>query len=113
LDSADTSSEPSGLGGDVDISSISPSWSPGVSDDVVLLSIFDTISDSGNGVIEGGSASAGVHDTTGVTLEGLGVSFNGNGNWSLSNSSNETFSRPFLDVVDLRDESDWGSLLCA
>lgn len=113
MDSADTSSEPSLLGGDVDVSFISPSWSPGVSDDVVLLSILNTISDSGNGVIEGGSASAGVHDTTGVTLEDLGIGFNGNRSWSLSNSSNEIIRRPSLDGVNLGDESNWGSFLFA
>ena len=77
MDTADTSSEHSILGGDVDVTSISPSWSPGVSDDVVRLSILDSITDGGDGVIEGGSASGGVHDTTGVSLENLGVSFDG------------------------------------
>jgi len=89
LDTADTSSEPSILGGDVDVTGISPCWSPGVSDDVVRLSVFLSITDSGDGVIEGGSASGGVHNTTGVSLENFSVSFDGNGNWSLSNSSKE------------------------
>ena len=113
MDTADTSGEPSGLGGDVDVTSISPSWSPGVSDDVVLLSILDTISDGGDGVIEGGTALLGVHDSTGVTLEDLGVSFDSDGNWSLSNSGNEGISRPSFDGVNFADESDWSTLLLA
>jgi len=113
LDTADTSGEPSGLGGDVDVTSISPSWSPGVSDDVVLLSILDTVTDGGDGVIEGGTALRGVHDSTSVTLEDLGVSFNSDGNWSLSNSSDEGISRPSFDGVNVADESDWGTLLLA
>jgi len=113
LDTADTSSEPSILGGDVDVTSISPSWSPGVSDDVVGLSILDSITDGGDGVIKGGSASGGVHDTTGVSLENLGVGFDGDGDWSCSNGGKEGGGRPSLDGVDLRDESDWSSFLLA
>jgi len=90
LDTADTSSEPSILGGDVDVTGISPSWSPGVSDDVVRLSVFLSETNSGDGVIEGGSASGGVHDTTGVSLENFSVGFDGDGNWSLSNSSKKS-----------------------
>ena len=89
MDTADTSSEPSFLGGDHDVTGISPSWSPGVSDDVVGLSVFLSITDGGDGVIEGGSASGGVHDTTGVSLENFNIGFDSNGNWSLSNSSKE------------------------
>jgi len=113
LDTADTSSEPSILGGDVDVTSISPSWSPGVSDDVVGLSVFLSESDSGDGVIEGGSASGGVHDSTGVTLEDLGVGFDGNGDWSLIDGSEEGAGRPSFDGVNLGDEGDWGSFLSA
>ena len=109
MDTADTSSEPSILGGDVDVTSISPSWSPGVSDDVVGLSILDSITDGGDGVIKGGSASGGVHDTTGVSLENLGVGFDGDGDWSLGDSSKELSSRVGLDGVDLGDEGNWGS----
>jgi len=90
LDTADTFSEPSILSGDVNVTTFSPSWSPGVSDDVVGLSVFSSESDSSDGVIELGSASGGVQDTTGVTLEGLGVGFNSNGNWSLVKSSKKS-----------------------
>jgi len=113
LDTADTSSEPSILSGDVDVTTFTPSWSPGVSDDVVRLSIFNSITDSGDGVIEGGSAGGGVQNTTGVTLESLGVSFDGNGNWSLSNSSKKRRGRPSFDGVNFADKGNWGSLLLA
>jgi len=56
-------------------------------------------SDSGDGVIEVGSARGGVEDTSGVTLEGVGVSFDGNGNWSLSNSGHKLGNRVGLDVL--------------
>jgi len=63
LDTADTSSV---NGGDLDVSIKSPRGTPGVSDDVVVLSVFGSVSDGGNGVIELGSASGGVHNTAGV-----------------------------------------------
>jgi len=97
LDTADTGG--SFNSGDHDVTLISPSWSPGVSDDVVLLSILNTISDGGDGVIEVGSASGGVENTTGVTLESHLVGLNGNGNWSLSDSSDELSGRSWLNVV--------------
>jgi len=113
LDTADTSSEPSFLGGDHDVTLISPSWSPGVSDDVVGLSVFLSITDGGDGVIEGGSASGGVHDTTGISLENFSVGFDGNRDWSLSNGGKEGGGRPSFDGVNLGDESNWSSFLFA
>jgi len=97
LDTADTGG--SFNGGDHDVTLISPSWSPGVSDDVVVLSVFVSISDSGDGVIEIGSASGGVQDTTSVTLESHLVGLNGNGNWSLGDSSHKLSGRSWLDIV--------------
>jgi len=113
LDTADTSGEPSVLGGNVDVSFISPSWSPGVSDDVVFLSVLLSITNSGDGVIEGSSTGRGVHDTTGITLEGSGVGLNGNGSWSLSNSSKKSRRRPSFDGVNSGNVSNWGSFLLA
>jgi len=113
LDTADTSSEPSFLGGDHDVTLISPSWSPGVSDDVVGLSVFLSITDGGDGVIEGGSACGGVHDTTGISLENFSVGFDGNRDWSLSDSGKELSGRVGLDGVDFGDESFWASSLLA
>merc|ERR1712070_833685 len=97
LDTADTGG--SFNSGDHDVTLISPSWSPGVSDDVVLLSILNTISDGGDGVIEVGSASGGVENTTSVTLEGHSVGLDGNGNWSLSDGSDKLGGRSWLNVV--------------
>ena len=111
MDTADTGG--SFNGGDHDVTLISPVWSPGVSDDVVRLSVLVSISDSGDGVIELGSASGGVQDTTGVTLESHLVGFDGDGDWSLGDSSKELSSRVGLDGVDLGDESNWGSFLFA
>merc|ERR1719263_1905705 len=74
LDTADTGAFDSG---DLDVSLISPRSSPGVSDDVVLLSVLGSVSNGGNGVIELSSASFGVQDTTGVLLEDSIVSLNG------------------------------------
>ena len=111
LDTADTGG--SFNGGDHDVTLISPVWSPGVSDDVVRLSVSVSISDSGDGVIELGSASGGVQDTAGVTLESHLVGFDGDGDWSLGDSSKELSSRVGLDGVDLGDVGNWGSSLLA
>lgn len=105
MDTADTSG--SFNGGDHDVTLISPSWSPGVSDDVVLLSILNTISDGGDGVIEVGSASGGVENTTGVTLEGHSVGLDGNGNWSLSDGSDKLGGRSWLNVVVRGNVDGW------
>ena len=86
LDSADTWSFD---GSDFDVSLLSPSSTPGVSDDVVVLSGFGSVSDGGNGMVELGSASGGVEDSTGVSLEGRSVSLNGDGDDSLSNGGLE------------------------
>ena len=82
LDTADTWSID---GSDLDVSSISPGSTPGVSDEVVVLSILGSISDSGDGVIEVGSAGSRVQNTTGVTLEDELIGLDGDGGWGLSN----------------------------
>ena len=73
--------------GDLDVTLISPGSSPGVSNDVEILGSIVTISDSGNGVIELGSAGSGVDNTGGVTLEDASSGTNGNGSWSASDGS--------------------------
>ena len=105
MDTADTGS--SFNGGDHDVTLISPSWSPGVSNDVVRLSVLVSISDSGDSVIELGSASGGVKNTTGVTLESHLVGFDGNRDWSLGDGSEELGSRVGLDGVDVRNVNLW------
>ena len=101
LDTADTSG--SFNGGDVDITSISPGSTPWVSHDIVVLSSLVSISDSGDGVVEWGSTSSGVKDTTGISLEDSSISFNSNGNWSYSDGGLEGSSRSSLNSVDLGD----------
>jgi len=86
LDSADSSS---GDGSDLDVSLVSPSSSPGVSDDVVVLSVLGSVSDSGDGVVEGGSALGRVEDSSSVHLEDSGVGLNGHGHGSGSDGSLE------------------------
>ena len=95
LDTADTDTVD---GSDLDVSLISPRSTPGVSDEVVLLSVLGSVSDSGDGVIEGGSAGGGVEDTTVVELEDGSVSLNGDGGWSLGNGSLELGDGSGLDV---------------
>jgi hypothetical protein len=86
LDTADSSSF---NGSDSDVTLFSPAFSPGVSDDVVLYTILSSVTNSGDGVIEAGSASGGVEDTTSVSLEGRCVSLNGDGGNSLGNGSHK------------------------
>lgn len=86
LDTADTFT---GLGGDLNVSCLSPAGTPGVSDKVVFFSVLGSVSDSGDGVVKGGSASAGIEDTTGVHLEDSSVGFDGNSNWSVGDGSLE------------------------
>jgi len=108
LDTTDTGG--SFNSGDHDVTSISPSWSPGVSDDVVRLSVFVSESDSSDGVIEVGSASSGVQDTTGVTLESNFIGFDGNRDWSLGNGGQKLGGRVGLDGVNLSNVDCWRSL---
>ena len=68
LDTADTWS--SLLGGDSDVTLFSPGWTPRVSNDVVFLSVLNSIADTGDGVVELGSAGWSVDDSTGVSHEG-------------------------------------------
>jgi hypothetical protein len=82
LDTADTKSLNSG---DLDVTGLSPDGSPGVSNEVVLLARLDSVTNGGDGVVEGGSASLGVQDTGFVLLEDGSVGLNGDGDWSLGN----------------------------
>jgi hypothetical protein len=97
-------------GGDVDVSWQSPCGTPWVSDDVVVYSSLGSVSDSGDGVIEGGSASGSVKDSTGVSLESRSVGLNGDGCWSLSNSSLQLGDRVGWDVL-VGDDVVGGGLL--
>ena len=82
LDTADTKSV---NGGDLDVSSISPNSSPGVSNEVVVLATLGSVTNGGDGVVKGGSTELGVHDSGFVLLEDGSVGLNGDGNWCKSN----------------------------
>ena len=82
LDTADTEAV---NGTDLDVSLISPGSTPGVSDEVVFLAVLGSVTNSGDGVVELGSASGGVHNTRLVGLEHGSVGLNGDGNWLLGN----------------------------
>jgi len=60
LDSADTWAIDSG---DLNVTSITPSSAPGVSDDVVVFAGFGTVADGSDGVVEVGATCGGVEDT--------------------------------------------------
>jgi len=84
-DLLDTTDSLSGfLGSDSDVSRFSPGGSPGVSDNVVFLSVLSSVSDGGDGVVESGSRALGLGDnTTGVVHESGLLGIDGDGNWSL------------------------------
>jgi len=90
LDTADTKSFD---GSDVDVTTFTPASTPGVSDDVVILTVASSVPDGSDGVIELSSALWVVHDSRFVSLERISVSFNGDGGWSFSNSSHKLFWR--------------------
>ena len=75
--------------GDVDVTFVTPSSSPGVLDDVVFDTALHTVANSEDTVIKVGSTVGGVEDTTLVELENLIVGFNGDGHRSFANSSLE------------------------
>ena len=90
MDTADTLSSD---GSDLDVSLVSPGSSPGVSNEVVLLAVLGSVTNSGDGVVELGSAEAGVQNTGLVLLEDGSVGLNGDGNWLLGNGGLELVNR--------------------
>lgn len=107
MDTADTGTFD---GGDLDVSIKSPGSTPGVSDNVVVLSSLGSVTNSGDGVIEGGTASGGVEDTGGVSLEDGSIGLNGDGGWSLSDGSLKLLDGSGLDV-SIGGDLSWGGLL--
>jgi len=71
-----------GVKGHSDVTRFSPGGSPGVSDDSVSDTMFGTVTDGGDGVIEVLTSSTVVEDTSGVTLEVVVGSIDGNASWS-------------------------------
>jgi len=81
LDTADTGTVTGGA--DLDVSIETPGGVPGVLDEVVVLTVLGTVSNSEDGVIEGGTASGGGHNTGGVELVDELVGLNGDSNGTL------------------------------
>ena len=71
-----------GVKGHSDVTRFSPGGSPGVSDDSVVDSVLGSVTNGGDGVIEVRSISTVVEDSTGVTLEVVVGSIDGNASWS-------------------------------
>jgi len=101
LDAADSRSVD---GGDSAVSSLSPSGTPGVSNDVVVLATRCTVSDGSDGVVESGTASGGVDDSAAVLPEDGIVGLDGDGDDTLVEGSLELSNAVSLDVVDTGDQ---------
>jgi len=92
LNTADTGSVLDGSNSDVSL--LTPGGGPGVSDDVVVSDlIISSPSDSGDGVVKVGSALSRVDDTSGVVVEDLLVSLDGDGDDTLLDSTLEGVGR--------------------
>jgi hypothetical protein len=75
LDSTDTNRVLDGS--DSDVTLLTPAGGPGVSDDVVVTNgVISTPSDGSDSVVELGSTSIRVDDTTGVVMEDILVGLN-------------------------------------
>lgn len=85
LDTADTGAGL--LGGDLDVALVAPRSTPRVSDDVVVLASLGAIADSGDGVVEVGTARGIIEDTRGVHLEDHSVGLDGDGGGGLGDGS--------------------------
>jgi len=71
---------------DSDVALIAPPDGPGVSDDEEVSTIFGTVADSGNGMVDIGSAKVTVQDTLSVELEGVAVAVDRDSDWLLLDS---------------------------
>ena len=74
---------------DLDVSSLTPGITPGVLDEVVLDSVFDTISSGEDTMVKIGTALGSSDDTSFVELEDEFVGLNGNRDWLLVKGSFE------------------------
>ena len=94
---------------DLDVTASTPGWAPRVLDEEVVVTIFGSVSDSEDTVVELGSALGRGDDTGLVGLEDSLVSLNGNGNWSLGESSLKVSTSGVLD--DIGETSDFTNSL--
>jgi len=89
---------------------VSPGCTPGVFDEEVIFTVFGSISDGKDTVIERGSTSGTSDNTRGVILESRGTSFDSNGNWLFVKSSFHGADIELWNVLITCDGS--GSLGC-
>ena len=91
----------------LDVTVVTPRSSPGVLDEEVVVSIFGTVSDSEDTVVELGSALGGGDDTGGIGLEDRLVGLDGDGNWSSGKSSLEVSTGGILnDILEASNFTD-------
>ena len=86
------------IGSDLDVASVTPSCSPGVSDDPVVLAVGVSIADHGDGVVDRGWARGVVQDTGLVTGEDIVTSSESNSEDTLVESSFVLGHRSLLDL---------------
>jgi len=82
LDSTDSSSWSDS---DLDETLVTPGWSPRVLDEVVILTVFSSISNSEDSVVKVGSTGSRGENTSSVELEHRLVGLDGDCYWHLSN----------------------------
>jgi len=110
LDTTDTSSV---LDTDLNVSAVSPGRTPRVLDEVVVLAVLSSPSNSKDTVIEVGSTSRAGKNTSLVHLEGSLVSFDSNGSRSFLNGGLEGGGAPLLDIGVALSPNVSGSLALA
>ena len=86
---------------DIDVSSVPPVCTPGVSEDEVFNPILiTTVSNSGDNVVDFDSASGWIDNAAFISPERGLIGFNHDRDWSLSNGSLELSNRFFLNPID-------------
>jgi len=75
----DTASSSTAGGSNFDETVVSPSGSPGVLNEEVVLTTLGSVTNSSDGVVDGGTAGGAGDDTTRVSLEDVGISSDGDG----------------------------------
>ena len=97
--------------GDKDVTIVTPSGTPGVSDDPSVVSV----SDSGHSVVNLATSEAVsiIVDTALVGLEGSSVGFNVDDDWSLSNSLLKSIDVSWGNGLVASRLEGWGDLLAS
>jgi len=95
LDSADTGTF---FDGKFDVSFFTPLVCPGVLDNVVRSTLFDSPSNTEDTVVKSGSAFGTLDDTSGILVENRFVGFNCNRDWSNGEGSLHLVSTLLFDI---------------